>query len=100
MEVGNTKKFYCVKCNKENTLNLNKFYAKESKLILIISGLIFLFGTAVGIYFVMKMISEMKTVIGIFIIATGLIIPVWIYGILNSEDLKRVRAFNQTYVSE
>lgn len=100
MEVGKTKTFSCVKCNKKNTLNANKFYAKESRLISIISGLIFLFGSAVGLYFVMKMISEMKTVMGIFIIATGLLIPVWIYGVLNREELNRVRTFNQTYVSE
>ncbi|MFC2110576.1 hypothetical protein ACFLRU_06730 [Bacteroidota bacterium] len=81
-------------------MNVNKFYAKESKLISILAGIIFLLGTFIGIYFVMQMISEMKTVMGIYIIATGLLIPVWIYGILNREDLNRVRTFNQTYVSE
>jgi divalent metal cation (Fe/Co/Zn/Cd) transporter len=79
---------------------VNKLYAKESKLISVLSGIIFLAGSFIGLYFVMDMISEMKTIIGIFIIACGLLIPVWIYGILNKEERSRVRTFNQTYVSE
>ena len=79
---------------------VNKLYAKKSKLISIIAGIIFLFGTLIGLYFVMKMISEMKTVMGIFIVACGLLVPVWVYGILNKEERNRVKTFNQTYVSE
>ncbi|QQY81582.1 hypothetical protein JJL45_11715 [Tamlana sp. s12] len=69
-------------------------------MIAIISGIIFLIGTVVGIYFVFKMISEMKTVMGIFTVACGLLFPVWIFSNLNKEDSIRIRTFNQTYVSE
>ena len=100
MENGKITKIDCSNCNQKCTLNVNKYYAKESKLISILSGIIFLAGTFIGLYFVMQMISEMKTVIGLFIVACGLLIPVWIYGILNKEDRKRVKAFNQTYVTE
>ena len=100
MENGKIPETDCKNCNQKSTLNVNKFYAKESKLISILAGLIFLVGTFIGLYFVMQMISEMKTVIGIFAVACGLLIPVWIYGILNKEDRDRVKAFNQTYVSE
>lgn len=100
MENGKTKKVDCEKCHLNFNLEPNKFYAKESKLISIISGIIFFVGTMVGLYFVMQMISEMKTIFGIFIIACGLLIPVWIYGIFNKEERIRVRTFNQTYVSE
>jgi len=100
MENGKTKKIDCVNCNQKNILNANRFYAKESKLISILSGVIFLIGTAIGLYFVIQMITEMKTVMGIFIVACGLLIPVWIFGILNKEEQNRVRTFNQTYVSE
>lgn len=100
MENGKIRKTDCENCNQKSTLNVNKFYAKESKLISILAGIIFLVGTFIGLYFVMQMISEMKTVIGIFTVACGLLIPVWIYGILNKEDRNRVKAFNQTYVSE
>ena len=100
MENGKIRKTDCENCNQESTLNVNKFYAKESKLISIIAGIIFLVGTFIGLFFVMQMISEMKTVIGIFIVACGLLIPVWIYGILNKEERNRVKSFNQTYVTE
>ena len=100
MENGKTKKVDCDKCDLNFNLESNKFYAKESKLTSILSGIIFLVGTMVGLYFVMQMISEMKTIFGIFIVACGLLIPVWVYGILNKEDRIRVRTFNQTYVSE
>ncbi|WP_179345888.1 hypothetical protein [Winogradskyella ursingii] len=79
---------------------MNKFYAKEFKLISILAGILFLAGTLIGLYFVMQMISEMKTVIGIFVVACGLLFPVWIYSILNKEERNRVKAFNQTYVTE
>lgn len=100
MKNGKTRETNCKNCNQNFTLNANKFYAKKSKLISIIAGLIFFAGTSIGLYFVMQMISEMETVIGIFTIACGLLIPVWIYGILNKEDSNRVKVFNQTYVSE
>lgn len=100
MENGKIRETDCKNCNQKSSLNVNKFYAKESKLISILAGIIFLVGTFIGLYFVMQMISEMKTVIGIFAAACGLLIPVWFYGILNKEDRNRVKAFNQTYVSE
>ncbi|WP_144669212.1 hypothetical protein [Dokdonia sp. Hel_I_53] len=100
MENGKIRETYCKKCNQNSTLHANKFYAKESKLISILAGIIFLVGTLIGIYFVMEIVSEMKTVIGIIAVACGLLIPVWIYDILSKNDRNRVKAFNQTYVSE
>ena len=100
MENGKIRGTDCKNCNQKSTLNVNKFYVKESKLISILDGIIFLVGTFIGLYFVMQIISELKTVIGIFAVACGLLIPVWIYGILNKEDRNRVRACNQTYVNE
>ena len=100
MKNKKTKEINCRSCKQNFTLIVNKIYAKESKLVSILSGFIFFVGTIIGLYFVMKMISEMKTVIGIFIVACGLLIPVWLFGILNKEERNRVKAFNQTYVSE
>ena len=100
MENGKNKKYSCGNCNRNNVLLVNNFYAKESKMVSIISGIIFLVGTLIGLYFVMQMVYQMVTVMGIFIVASGLLIPVSIYGILKKEDSNRVRTFNQTYVSE
>src|SRR5690554_7838659 len=90
MENGKIRKTDCENCNQKSTLNVNKFYAKESKLISILAGIIFLVGTFIGLYFVMQMISEMKTVIGIFTVACGLLIPVWIYEIGRASCRERV----------
>jgi hypothetical protein len=100
MENGKIRKTDCESCKQTSTLNVNKFYAKESKLISILAGIIFLVGTFIGLYFLIQMISEMKTVIGIFAVASGLLIPVRIYSILKKEDRNSVKFFNQTYVTE
>jgi SNF family Na+-dependent transporter len=100
MKNGNSIKSNCNLCKRENTLKVNKIYAKKSKSIFLISGLIFLIGSAFGTYYLVKMISEMKTIIGIAIIASGLLVPIWIYNIINQEERNRVNSFNRTYVTE
>lgn len=100
MENGNLINSKCSFCGLENILKVNRLYAKKSKSILIISSIIFLIGSAIGVYYVIKMIFEMKTVIGIAIIASGLLLPIWIYNILNQEERSRVNSFNRTYVNE
>ncbi|GAA4282282.1 hypothetical protein GCM10022260_27050 [Gaetbulibacter aestuarii] len=100
MENGKIRKTNCEKCHQESTIIVNKFYAKESKFISVLAGIIFFVGTFVGLYFLKQIISEMKTVIGILAVASGLLIPISIYGVFNKEDRNRVKSFNQTYVSE
>lgn len=100
IENGNTLELKCDSCIWINNITVNKLYAKESKNIAIVAGFIFLIGSAFGLYFLMKMISEMKTGMGIFAVACGLLIPSWIYVTLNKEEVRRVKTFNQTYVSE
>ncbi|WP_159021574.1 hypothetical protein [Formosa sp. L2A11] len=100
-EMKNPKRKYkCVNCSRHTRLSANKLYTKQSKLISMISGIVFLVGTLIALYFVVQMIYKMETVVGIYIIASGLLIPVSIYNILNKEDQKRVKIFNQTYVKE
>lgn len=100
MEKGTNRELDCKNCTQNATIHTNDFYAKNSKLISIISGAIFFGGTLVGLYIVFEMIREMKTIMGISVVACGLLIPVWIYTILNKVDGNRVRDFNQSYVSE
>jgi len=98
MEHGELKEVHCVNCNKKHKLNVNRFYARASKLISILSAIILLVGTSVAIYFVIQMVSKTVSIMGIFTIASALLIPVWIYGVLNKEDGNRVRTFNQSYI--
>ena len=100
MEKGNYRKIDCENCTQKSTISVNKFYAKKSKLIIILAGIVFLVGTFIGLYFLVNIIIELKTYFGIYVAAYGLLIPIWIYSILNDHDRDRVIAFNQTYVSE
>ena len=100
MKKGNVTDLKCCHCHQTTSFKVNKLYAKESKLISILAGIIFIIGTAIGLYFLMKMISEMKFVMSIFLVATGLLAPIWIFNILNKEERTRVKTFNQTYVKE
>lgn len=94
------KTLTCKQCNHIEILKINKVYTKESKIIIIVSMTIFLLGSVIATSFLLKMINEMNTVLGIIVITSGLLIPVWIYTILNKEDRRRVKSFNQTYVKE
>src|SRR5690606_24577765 len=98
MKNGNIIDLECFQCHKTASFKVNKLYAKESKLILIIGWIIFLIGTGIGLYFLMGFISEMKTIIGIVVVASVLLAPIWIFRILNQEERMRVKTFNQTYV--
>ena len=100
MESGELIEMHCAICNKKHRLNVNRFYTRASKRISILSGIILLLGTSVAVYFVIQMGSKTVSVMGVFAITSALLIPVWIYGILNKEDGNRVRTFNQSYIKE
>lgn len=100
MQNGKTKELKCDNCNRIENFKVNKLYAKESKILSILAGTIFFIGTAIGLLIVMDMISDMKTVIGIAVVACGLLVPGWVYNIIVKEDRRRVITFNHTYVNE
>lgn len=100
MENGKRKELKCRKCNQTTRFWINQFYAKESKFLGVFSGLILLLGFVIGIYIIWNMIRELKTIIGIVVVAAGLLAPIWIYTIIKQEDRRRVKTFNQTYVKE
>jgi|SRR5690554_5825922 len=100
MKNGKANVFQCANCSQGFTIVVNKLYAKESKVVLVVSGVIFLIGSLIGVYFLIKIISEMNTLVGLIVISNCLLIPVWIYSILNKEERNRVRTFNQSYVKD
>ncbi|MCH8534848.1 MAG: hypothetical protein LAT51_07260 [Flavobacteriaceae bacterium] len=95
---GSSVRLQCANCGKVKAIHVNKIYAKKSKSIFILSIFIFLFGIGFGGYYLMQLISEMKTVIGIVAIASLFIVPSWVYSNLQKEDQLRVNSFNRTYV--
>ena len=99
MKNGKTKQLSCNSCHKTSTYHINQCYTKESKSLVIFSGLIFLLGSIVGVYILIEMIIDLKTTIGIAVVASGLLIPIWIYTIIKKEDRRRVITFNRSYLS-
>ncbi|MFI0431233.1 hypothetical protein [Mariniflexile sp. HMF6888] len=100
MEKGNTYTAKCLTCNSTNTYQINDIYAKASRPLSIIAGLIFIIGTLFGLFAIAIMFVEQKTVIGIFVVGCGLLIPVWIFSTIKKEDRLRVKTFNHSYVKE
>lgn len=99
MKNGKTKQLNCNSCHKISTYHINQCYAKESKTLALLSGLIFLFGTIIGVYIIIEMIIKLKTTVGIILVAFGLLIPVWVYAIIRKEDRRRVVTFNRSYLN-
>lgn len=95
---GNVVRLECPSCGEVNAIHVNKIYTKSSKSIFILSILVFLIGIGFGGYYLMNQILEMKTVVGIVVIASILLAPSWVYSILQKEDRLRVNSFNRTYL--
>lgn len=100
MARGNRTKQSCKNCHITKLVMVNDLYAKNALTTMIIAGGIFLLGSAFGVYFLLRMIAQGNTILGLIPIASGLLIPVWIYTILHTNDQLRVRSFNQTYVNQ
>ena len=100
MKHGNKMDLECSICSQTISIPINKTYAKTDKTLFLILGLIFLVGSAVILVFVGDMILNYEITKGTYIVATTLVIPVWIYIILKQKDSLRVKTFNQTYVKD
>lgn len=96
---GTKKKKFCKACKLNALVRVNDLYARNSILTFIIAGGIFLLGSSLGVYFLIKMIARGNTVLGLIPIASALLIPIRIYSILHINDRIRVKSFNQTYVN-
>ncbi len=95
MENGKFVELKCEKCGVKGKYHIDSFYAKPSKLSLIISTIIFLIGTPVILYLVWDRITSSSCVLCIAIIFIPIIIPSLIYGIMVKNDRIIVNAFNR-----
>ncbi|NOY48781.1 MAG: hypothetical protein GXO84_11470 [Chlorobi bacterium] len=73
---------------------------KNQNLAYLIAGLIFSFGSLFVILFWFKMLTNTNSNFGLYAIGLILLIPVWIYLIINKQERMRVNTFNHAYVKE
>lgn len=95
MNEGETIKLNCKNCGESNTLTVDEFYAKESKLAKIIAGMIFLIGTPFVLYIIYPILSESRNNYTIYIFSGLLLIPVIVYRIIKKQEQTRINSFNR-----
>jgi len=98
MNTGERVNLKWTNCKEEENYHVNDLYAKESKLVLIFSFLIFILGT-VGIGYLF--FNNPRVIGGLYsalIIGSFLLVPVFIYAMLVKQNRLRVSAFNRHYL--
>ncbi|RZS91899.1 hypothetical protein [Aquimarina brevivitae] len=95
MQEGDQKLLNCKKCDHQSTFTADEFYAKPSKFAQLIAGLVFLIGTPLAFLFVSPIFSASKGHYVIYIVGGFLLVPVFIYAVINKQDQTRVSDFNR-----
>jgi hypothetical protein len=91
-EKGNPFQLTCKSCNSDFACEIDKVYAKNSKIALII-GLAVLI---LGIPFSFILLNDIIKDTGYVVFSVGMIaVPFAIYQIINNQDRKRVESFNR-----
>lgn len=97
---GNELELTCRHCSETNLYHLNRIKATENKIALLIGLVIFFVGTPLTIFLIWDYLFRFTY---IYVIAglVGLIgIPFLIYSIIEKEQEKKVRLFNNYKISE
>jgi hypothetical protein len=92
---GNFIESKCPKCNKTAKYDIDDFKARESKIALLISLIVFLLGTPVLFLTLWEYLWD-SGIYGVLAILGVILIPSFIYGIINKNDINRVRLFNRS----
>ena len=90
---GESIDMYCKKCNKKGKYDIDNLKAQESKVALIIGLLIFLIGTPVLLIILWDYIW-LSGIYGVVSLLSIVLVPSLIYGIINKNEMNRVRTFN------
>ena len=97
---GDKIKLTCKQCGKTDFYHVNKIKATESKIAQIIGLIIFIIGTPLTFYLIWDYIFRFTY---IYVIASliGIIgVPFMIYSIIEKEQTKKVRQFNNFKIRE
>lgn len=91
---GEEVELSCKKCDHIDSYHVNKIYATENRLVLILASFIFLIGTPLAFYFIWDFLfqfSQIYVISGMIVIT---VFPFIIYSILEKEQRNRVKRFN------
>ncbi|MBZ9731647.1 hypothetical protein LB467_18325 [Salegentibacter sp. JZCK2] len=100
MNEGERKKIVCKNCGTNNEKHVNEIYASESKLALLIAGLIFLIGTPVTLYVMFEIMKVTRNHYMIWIIGGILLVPVFAYITISKQEQNRVSGFNRFKINK
>lgn len=84
----------CKKCNQKSQYHVNKIYAKENKLALVIGLTFFLIGTPITICLLWEYLLKVDP-FSISYFLGVIAIPFTIYSLIKKTQHKKVRLFNQ-----
>ena len=98
MKEGDFKELKCLECNTISEVNVDLLYAKQSKTAQIGAGLIFLIGTPLAFLIASSVFTGTTNHYVIYIVGGFLLVPVYIYIIINKQDQTRVSDFNRRKV--
>ncbi|MBA7527513.1 hypothetical protein ES705_19689 [subsurface metagenome] len=85
----------CKKCHKINNCIVDDFRAKESKIAILVGVIVFAIGTPVLLVTLWDYIW-LTGYYRVLALLTIILIPSTIYGIINKNDQRRVKLFNQS----
>jgi len=95
MKDGDYKNLKCLECGNVSEIQVDQLFAKPSKIAQIGAGLIFLVGTPLAFLIASSVFTGTTNHYVIYIVGGFLLVPVYIYIIINKQDQTRVSDFNR-----
>ncbi|MFZ7132678.1 MAG: hypothetical protein ACOWWR_10005 [Eubacteriales bacterium] len=92
---GDFVKLECKNCKQTGKYKIDNLKARESKTAMIIGILIFLIGTPIILILLWNYIWG-AGIYGVICLLSIVLVPSIIYGIINKNEINRVRIFNRS----
>lgn len=84
----------CKHCNKSIKYHVNEIYAVQRLFPLILALMVFVFGTIIEFVLLWDYFFRINFFYNLLSLISVLLVPFWIYNIINNEENKKVRNFN------
>ena len=85
---------HCKNCNTKAKYHVDSFIAQSSKIAIITATVVLLIGTPIVLYFIWDILFKLVWSYAILSVAGLLLIPIIIYGLILSDDRRKVDSFN------
>lgn len=95
MRESETKILKCKNCGVDTEFHVDELYAKHSKSAQYGAGLIFLIGTPLMFFIFRLVFTGSRNHYVIYIVSGFLLVPIFIYAVMNRQDQTRVSDFNK-----